>query len=92
MCKLRWDWEIEVPELCTSVFLLPGTLVKNADERLAVLNRIAKSVIDSQRGKHPFRVFRFRGRPITKIYNSGWKRARVAAAKAYARENGEPVS
>ena len=91
VCQLRWDWEVKVPELETSVFLVPGTLVKNKDDRLVVLNRVAKSVIDAQRGKHPTRVFIFRGRPIGNIYNSGWKRARKAAAEAYAQENREPV-
>jgi len=51
--KLRWDWEIPVPELGTSVFLIPADFggrhenagVKNGDERLIVLNRVAKSVI-----------------------------------------------
>ncbi|MGB5640653.1 MAG: tyrosine-type recombinase/integrase, partial [Sedimenticolaceae bacterium] len=81
----------DVPELETSVFLIPGAMVKNTDDRLVVLNRVAKSVIDSQRGKHASRVFTFRGRPIGKIYNSGWKRAREKAAEVYARENKEPV-
>jgi len=45
VCKLRWDWEISVPELGTSVFLIPAEFggrhensgVKNRDERLVVL-------------------------------------------------------
>ena len=24
VCGLRWDWEVPVPELDTSVFILPG--------------------------------------------------------------------
>ena len=76
VCQLRWDWEIEVPELNTSVFLIPDEQVKNGDERLVILNRIAKSVIDEQRGKHPEYVFTYKGRPVTTINNSGWKTAR----------------
>jgi hypothetical protein len=38
ICGLRWDWEIEVAELGVSVFIIPGALVKNGDERLVVLN------------------------------------------------------
>jgi hypothetical protein len=34
-----------IPELETSVFVIPGTRVKNGDERLVVLNRVARSVI-----------------------------------------------
>jgi hypothetical protein len=38
-----------VPQLETSVFIIPGTLVNNGDERLLVLNRIAKSVVEARR-------------------------------------------
>lgn len=58
VCKLRWDWEIAVPELETSVFLIPADFggrharsgVKNGDERLVVLNSVARSIIEKQRG------------------------------------------
>jgi integrase len=53
VCGLRCDYEVKVPELDTSVFIIPGERVKNGDERLVVLNRVAKSVIEAQRGKHP---------------------------------------
>ena len=52
VCGLKWEWEVSVPELNTSVFLIPGSKVKNGDERLVVLNRVAKSVIDGVRGEH----------------------------------------
>jgi len=44
VCGLRWEWEVEVPELETTVFLIPGDRVKNGDERLVVLNRVARAV------------------------------------------------
>ncbi len=91
ICRLRWDWEVQVPELATSVFIIPGHQVKNGEERLVVLNRIAASVIEAQRGKHPEVVFTYRGQPVTKMYNSAWKRARREAAKAYAKESGRPA-
>ena len=53
VCGLRWDYEVKVPELDTSVFIIPGERVKNGDERLVVLNRVARSVIEDQGGKHP---------------------------------------
>jgi integrase len=53
VCGLRWEWEVAVPELDTSVFLIPGSRVKNGDERLVVLNRVAQSVVESVRGQHP---------------------------------------
>ena len=92
VCQLRWDWEIRVPELETSVFLVPARIVKNKEDRLVVLNRIARSVVDAQRGQHPHRVFTFRGRPVESMYNTAWKRAREEAARAYARACDEPVS
>ena len=36
ICNLQWDWEVKVPELETSVFIVPGSFVKNGDERLVV--------------------------------------------------------
>jgi len=41
--SLRWDWEVKVPELETSVFVVPRAHVKNGMERVVVLNRIARS-------------------------------------------------
>jgi len=42
---LRWSWEIQVPELDTSVFMLPEDMTKNGEEWIVVLNRIARSVV-----------------------------------------------
>jgi hypothetical protein len=86
--NLRWLWEVPVPELDTSVFVVPRAFVKNGLDRFVVLNRIAKSVIDDCRGGQPEFVFTRRGKPITRIYNSGWKAARRRASKRYASEFG----
>ncbi|MFC1795875.1 hypothetical protein ACFL1V_02105 [Pseudomonadota bacterium] len=69
MCNLRWEWEVQVPELKTSVFIIPGRLVKNGDERLVVLNRIAKSVVESVRGVNSSHVFTYNGHPVTRMLN-----------------------
>ena len=58
------------------MFIVPGELVKNREDRLVVLNRVAMSVVEQVRGTHPERVFTYRGRPIQTINNSGWKTAR----------------
>ncbi|MEJ1388074.1 MAG: site-specific integrase [Candidatus Sedimenticola sp. (ex Thyasira tokunagai)] len=76
VCDLRWNWEMELPQLGSSVFLVPGQRVKNGDERLVVLNRIARSVVEAQRGLHPTHVFHHRGRPMKHMLTSAWKRAR----------------
>ena len=94
VCKLRWEWEIKVPEIGASVFLIPAGFggrhekagVKNGDERLVVLNSVAMSVIDGQRGLHPVWVFPYGvsdGQGPTAVHrmnDSAWKKARVRAA------------
>lgn len=97
VCTLKWEYEVKVPELDTSVFVIPGERVKNGDERLVVLNWVAKSVVDSVRGLNSVNVFvRLSGKkgtaqPVTKIYNTAWKAARELAADAWAKQYGEPA-
>lgn len=96
VCKLRWDYEVKVPELDTSVFIIPGDHVKNGDERLVVLNRVAKSVVESMRGVHPTHVFAIvppkgEARPVLKMYGTAWKQARERAANKWAERHGEPA-
>lgn len=79
ICNLKWEWEVAVKPLNTSVFIIPGSYVKNADERLVVLNKIAQSVIEDQRGKNPRYVFTYRGNPVKRMLNSAWMRARTKA-------------
>ncbi len=76
VCKLRWEWEFEIPELKTSVFILPGTVTKNGKERVVVLNSVAMAMVNRQRGKHPEFVFTYKGDPMAKLNNSAWKRKR----------------
>ena len=86
--NLRWQWELHIPELGASIFVIPRDYVKNALDRYVVLNRIARSVIASCQGRHPQFVFTYKGNPVTRIYNSGWKAARRRAAARYERELG----
>ncbi|WP_449106652.1 tyrosine-type recombinase/integrase [Pseudomonas mohnii] len=99
VCKLRWDWEISVPELGTSVFLIPSDFggrnersgVKNGDERLVVLNSVAKSIVDKQRGLSKDWVFPYNGSALHRMNDSAWKKARVRAAKLWQEENLRPA-
>jgi integrase len=85
VCWLRWDWEVKIPGLDTSIFITPGRKrtysdgvwpgEKNKEDQMVVLNRVAKSVIDAQRGKHDEYVFPYSGKRITRIHNTGWKNA-----------------
>jgi integrase len=70
---------VRVRELDTSVFIVPRHYVKNGDDRLVVLNRIAVSVVEAQRGTQSTHVFTYSGKPITRMLNSTWLRARKPA-------------
>jgi integrase len=79
VCGLRWEWEEEVPQLNTSVFIIPASKVKNREDRLVVLNSVAKAVVEEVRGRHGDYVFTYRGRSIHHMNDSAWKKARVRA-------------
>lgn len=91
VCKLRWDWEISVPELDATVFLIPAEFggrheksgVKNRDERLVVLNSVAKSIIEKQRGVSREWVFPYKDTAMHRMNDTAWKKARVRAAKLW---------
>lgn len=94
VCNLRWDWEIQVPELGISVFEVPREHVKGRRRpRVVVCNSVAQSIVESQRGKHEEFVFVWRRervknlddapvmpyRPIQTMHNTAWQRARREA-------------
>jgi integrase len=60
-----------------------------------VLNRVAKSVVESVRGLHQVYVFVHARKkdgepaPVTKINNTAWKAARERAADQWAQQHGE---
>lgn len=83
ICNLKWEWEIKVPE--GPVFLIPKWQVKNREERLVVLNKVSRQVIDAVRGIHSEYVFTYQGRPIKGMLNSGWKSARKRVGFPYVR-------
>jgi len=85
ICNLRWDWKIDVPQLNTAVFIIPGEQVKNGDDRLVVLNRIAFNMINKQIGKHDTHVFTFKGKPITRMMNTAWLRSRKSVGLSQVR-------
>lgn len=76
VCRLRWEWEVPVTELDTSVFIIPGDRVKNGEERLVVLNQVAMSVIEEVRGERDQYVFTYRGHRLTVMNNTAWQNAR----------------
>lgn len=101
VCKLRWDWEVKVPELGTSVFIVPPEFggrseqagVKNREYRVLVLNDVARSVIEGQRGLCDEWVFPYgdEGGPLHRMNATAWRSARNRAAEAWQAEFGKPA-
>lgn len=88
VCGLKWSW-LETLD-GHPVFLLPDMATKTGDERIVVCNRVAASVLESQRGKDNTWVFpspRRKG-PVGRMNNKGWRRARQRAGALYAQEIG----
>jgi len=57
VCGLQWTWEVAVPEVGRSVFVIPPEAFKSKRAHVAILNDAAWSIIEEQRGKHPIWVF-----------------------------------
>src|SRR6266851_1427043 len=76
MCGLQWTCEVVVPEIGRSVFVIPAEAFKAKRPHVVILNDVAWSIIEAQRGVHPIWVFPFRGRRINTMNNSGWQDAR----------------
>jgi hypothetical protein len=76
-------------------FVIPGRRIKNGEERLVVLNRVAKSIVESVRGIPPTHVSvretEGASWPLAEIYNTAWKSARESGADARAEQHGEQV-
>jgi len=79
ICRLRWDWEQQIPDLGATVFVLPALVTKTSTERVVVLNSVAKRVVDSRREIPSEHVFTYRGSPVGKLHSSAWIRAWKAA-------------
>lgn len=84
LCGLQWSWEVPVPELKRSVFVVPAHEFKSRRPHAVILNDAAWSIIETQSGKHPVWVFPYRGKRVNGMNNT-WQRARRAARLADAR-------
>lgn len=100
VCKLQWDWEVVVPELNASVFIVPANFggrsensgVKNREDRVIVLNEAAKWVISQQRGQHEKWVFPYRGSAMHRMNDTAWQSARERAANIWESTHGSPAN
>ena len=79
VCGLQWTWEVPLPELGRSVFVVPAESFKSKRDHVVILNDAAWSIVQAQRGLHPIWVFPFRGHRIDSMNNTGWQNARRAA-------------
>jgi integrase len=95
LVHLSWHWEARVPlgdGLTVSVFVVPRQHVKGRkSERIVVCNSVAQSIVDSQRGLHPQRVFTYAKQPkegsetkpkhkaVESMNNTAWQTAREKA-------------
>jgi integrase len=78
VCGLQWMWEVPLPELDRSVFVLPAESFKSRRDHVVILNDAAWSIAQAQRGLHPIWVIPFRGHRIDSMNNTGWQNARRA--------------
>lgn len=85
VCGLKWEWEVRIPELNTSVFVVPGTQVKNRQDRIVVLNDVAKRVVKQVRGVHPVYVFTYKGHGVQRMNGHAWRKARQRAGLPHVR-------
>ncbi len=79
VCNLLWEWEHPIPELNTSVFIIPAHAVKNRTDRLVILNQFARAVVQEMRGVNSTHVFSHKGKPLYSMYGTVWKNARKRA-------------
>lgn len=90
VCGLRWEWEVPVPELKRSVFVVPAAEFKGKRNHVLVLNDAAWSIVEACRGQHREFVFVYRRERVKNfdrapameyqrigtMNNTGWQRAR----------------
>ncbi|MFN7154148.1 MAG: tyrosine-type recombinase/integrase [Acidovorax sp.] len=93
VCRLRWEWERQLPELGRSVFVIPPAEFKTNRTHVLILNDAAWSVVQECRGMHPEFVFTYRRervknlhlapamdyKPIATMNNTAFQNARSAA-------------
>ena len=75
-CGLEWSWEVAVPEVGRSVFVIPPEAFKSKRAHVVILNDVAWSIVEAQRGLHPLWVFPYQGKQVSTMNNTAWQRAR----------------
>lgn len=60
VCGLQWKWEVDVPEIKRSVFVIPAECFKTNRPHVLMLNDAAWAIIQRRRGQHPQYVFTYK--------------------------------
>jgi len=60
VCGLRWEWEVQVPDVKRSVFVIPPEFFKTNRRHVLVLNDVAWRIVEKQRGRSEQYVFVYR--------------------------------
>lgn len=67
VCGLRWEWEVPVPEVERSVFVVPASEFKSKRPHVLILNDVAWRVVQEMRGRHPEYVFVYRRERVVNL-------------------------
>lgn len=70
--QMRWS-----DEVVGTGFIISEDRAKNGEERLIVLNSVARNIIDSLRGDSDEWVFTYRDKAVQRINGAAWRKARV---------------
>lgn len=79
VCGLEWSWEVPISEVGRSVFVVPAEAFKSRRAHVVILNDVAWSIVQAQRGLNPIWVFPYRGERVRTMNNTAWQRARRKA-------------
>ena len=99
VCGLRWEWEVPVPELERSVFVIPAAFYKSNRKHVLILNDVAWRIVEKRRGQDEEYVFVYRRERTTHLNreplmayhrigtmnNTAWQGARKEAGLAHVR-------
>ncbi len=67
VCGLKWAWEVPVPELGRSVFVVPAAEFKGKRPHVLILNDVAWRIVQAQRGRHSEYVFVYRRERVVNL-------------------------
>jgi len=97
ICGLRWEWEVPIPEVKRSVFIVPEDDYKTAVKHVLILNDAAWRIIEQQRStkskdKEGSKfVFTFEDHRVGTMNNSAWGKARIRAAMTLYTSSGKII-